>query len=102
MNWWDCCTYITTLRTEEVTNMPLCTAGHHHFAFDWGLAALTPGAKEFVEIQMAIESHRLSLVIVSSRFFKSLRTLRFRLLVKSNTLQSSPTVMAGKAFRMEP
>lgn len=49
-------TYITTFGAEEMTNMPFCSTGYNHFAFDGCLATLASRTEQFVEIQMTIES----------------------------------------------
>ncbi len=48
-------TYITALRTEEMTNMPLATTSNHDLSLDRCLAAPASRAEEFVKVQMAVE-----------------------------------------------
>jgi hypothetical protein len=47
---------ITTLRTEKVAGVPLCSTRYNDFALDRRLARFTPGAEHLVEIQVAEEA----------------------------------------------
>ena len=49
---------IATLRTEEVTNVPLCAARYNDFAFDRRLTRLTARGEELVKIKVAEEARR--------------------------------------------
>lgn len=57
-------THITTLRAKEMSNMPLGATSDDDLALNGRLTALTPRTKELMEVQMAIESQRVVVVIV--------------------------------------
>lgn len=50
---------ITALRTEEVSNVPLCSTRNHHLALNRRLARFTAGREKLVEVEMAEEPQRL-------------------------------------------
>lgn len=50
--------WITALRTEEVTGVPLGATSNNDFAFDRRLARLAARAEHFVEVERAVEAHR--------------------------------------------
>ena len=47
---------IAALRAEEVSRVPLSTAGDDNLALDWGFAGLATWAEEFVEVEVAVEA----------------------------------------------
>lgn len=94
--------YITTFGAEEVTSMPFGSASHDHFALDGRLAALASWAEEFVEVQMAVESDDMCLLVIFGSFCEPLISLCLGFLVKSNAFERSLAVMTHKAFRMKP
>ena len=51
--------WIAALRTEEMSNMPLCPARNDHLALNRRLARFTAGRKKLVKVKMAIEAQRL-------------------------------------------
>jgi hypothetical protein len=49
--------WITTLRAEEVADMPLGAARDDDLALDGRLAALAAGREELMEVEVAVEAH---------------------------------------------
>jgi hypothetical protein len=50
--------WITTLRAEEMSSVPLSTARHNDFTLDWCLAGLATRREHLVEIEMTKEALR--------------------------------------------
>jgi hypothetical protein len=106
-------THITTLRTKEMSSMPLSTTSNHDFPLNRCLATLTPRTKELMVIQMTIKAQPFIAIflfrprhIIISRHpianpVHAIKTARFRFGVESNTFEPFATVMAAKAFGME-
>jgi hypothetical protein len=59
---------ITTFSAKEVSNMPLCSASHHHLTFYWCLTALASWAEKLMEVKMAVESQSFCVIIIACSF----------------------------------
>jgi hypothetical protein len=57
-------TYITALCTKEVSNVPLGPASDNYLTLNRCLAALAPGAEEFMEVKMTIETQGCVPIVV--------------------------------------
>lgn len=93
---------ITALGAEEMADVPFGTTGNHHLAFNRGLAALTAGAEEFMEVQVAVEPRDVGFFVMGWCICQSLRTTGFGFLVESHAFERRLAVETGEAFWMEP
>jgi len=117
-------TYVSTLGTEEVSDMPLGTAGNNYLSFYRRPTALTARTEQLVIIEMTEKSHRFVPIfgfqslylferhIIGDCNLETLITLLYAsdslivfliwLRVKGDTLQICSALMTPEAFGMEP
>lgn len=102
---------VAALGAEEVADVVLGPARQHHLPLDRRLAALAPGRKLFVVVEMAVKQDRLLVLFVGFDSRQELAltdivhprlTSLFRLGVKGDTLEMLATVMAQETFGVEP
>lgn len=98
-------THISTLRAEEMPNMPFRPARHDDLALDRRLAASAARGEGFVEVEVAIEPRRGVCVCRVRVWFgireEALLAVCGRLRVEGDALERRGTVVAGEAFRVE-